>query len=38
VKLLEQLGILSEMTGKQRDRQYLYNEYVKILSDGPRPR
>lgn len=38
VKLLEQLGILSEMTGKQRDRQYLYTEYVKILSEGPRTR
>jgi Fic family protein len=38
VKLLEQLGILSEMTGKQRDRQYLYSKYVTILSDGPHAR
>ena len=33
VKLLEELGILKEMTGKQRDRQFLYAEYVKILSE-----
>ena len=38
VKLLEQLGILSEMTGKQRDRQYMYSEYVRTLSEGPRAR
>jgi hypothetical protein len=37
VKLLEQLGILSEVTGKQRDRVFLYAEYTKILSEGPPP-
>jgi Fic family protein len=36
VKLLEGLGILREVTGKQRDRQYLYGDYVNILSDGPK--
>jgi Fic family protein len=35
VKLLEGLGILSEVTGKQRDRVFVYTEYMKILSDGP---
>jgi Fic family protein len=35
VKLLEKLGILTETTGKQRDRQFLYGDYVKVLSDGP---
>ena len=36
VKFLEQAGILVEATGKQRDRRYIYDEYVRILSDGPK--
>jgi Fic family protein len=35
VKFLEQSGILVEATGKHRDRRYIYEEYVRILSDGP---
>ncbi len=35
VKLLEQLGILSETTGKQRDRVFSYVEYLETLSQGP---
>jgi len=34
VESLEKLGILSEITGKQRDRIYIYEDYVKILNEG----
>lgn len=33
VALLTELGILKELTGKQRDRRFLYNEYVLALDD-----
>ncbi|HEY3819806.1 MAG TPA: Fic family protein [Polyangiaceae bacterium] len=36
VKLLVTLGVLREVTGKQRDRQFLYGEYVELLSHGPK--
>lgn len=31
---LEKLGILQELTGKQRDRVYAYHEYISILNRG----
>lgn len=31
---LEQLGILQELTGKQRDRIYAYRDYIAILNQG----
>ena len=34
---LQQLGIVREMTGKQRGRVYLYDEYMKILNVGTEP-
>lgn len=34
VQQLEKLGILREATGKQRDRLYVYDEYLRILNDG----
>lgn len=34
VKNLEKLGILREITGKQRDRVYVYDPYMKILDQG----
>jgi hypothetical protein len=33
--LLEKLRILKETTGKQRDRQLLYGDYVTALTEGP---
>jgi Fic family protein len=37
VKSLEALGIVREITGKQRDRIYLYDRYVRILDQGTEP-
>ncbi len=37
VKNLEAMGILREITGKRRDRIYLYEPYVKILDEGTEP-
>lgn len=37
VESLEALRILREITGKQRDRIYLYDQYVKILDEGTGP-
>jgi len=34
VESLVNLGILREVTGKQRDRVYIYDPYVKILEEG----
>jgi Fic family protein len=31
---MQKLNILRELTGKQRDRMYVYHEYVEILSEG----
>lgn len=31
---LEQLGILKEVSGKQRDRKYLYEKYFTIITSG----
>jgi len=37
VESLETLGIVREITGKQRDRIYLYDQYVRILDKGTEP-
>ncbi len=37
VESLETLGIVREITGKQRDRIYLYDQYVQILDKGTEP-
>jgi len=37
VESLEALSIVREITGKQRDRIYLYDQYVKILDEGTEP-
>jgi Fic family protein len=39
-RMLEQLrglGIVSELTGRKRDRLFSYVEYVRILSEGTTP-
>ncbi|MDY7011421.1 MAG: hypothetical protein SVV80_11825 [Planctomycetota bacterium] len=37
IESLEQLDIVREVTGKQRDRIYIYERYVKILDEGTEP-
>jgi Fic family protein len=37
VASLEKLGIVHEITGRQRDRVYVYDSYVKILGEGTQP-
>ncbi len=37
IESLEALNIVREITGKQRDRIYLYDQYVKILDEGTEP-
>lgn len=37
VEKLESMGILRELTGKKRDRFYVYDKYVKILNEGTEP-
>lgn len=37
VETLEQLGMLREITGKQRDRIYVYDPYISILGEGTEP-
>ncbi len=37
VEILEGLGLVREITGKQRDRIYAYDPYVKILDEGTEP-
>ncbi len=34
LKLLENLGIMTEITGKSRHRVYIYQEYLNLLNDG----
>ena len=34
VSQLEMAGILKEITGRKRDRRYVYAEYIQILSEG----
>jgi len=37
VEALEKLKIVREITGKQRDRLYAYDRYMKILDEGTEP-
>jgi len=37
IESLEDLGIVREITGKHRDRTYVYDPYVKILDEGTQP-
>lgn len=37
VESLEKIGIIREITGKQRDRINIYDPYVKILDEGTQP-
>ena len=37
VESLEALGMVREITGKRRDRIYVYGPYVKILDEGTEP-
>jgi Fic family protein len=34
VQKLEQLGIVQEITGRERDRIYVYKQYLRIISEG----
>ncbi len=34
---LEQLGIAQEMTGKRRNRLFVYKTYLSILDEGTKP-
>jgi Fic family protein len=34
IAILEELGVLRESTGKQRDRVYVYQEYLQALTEG----
>jgi len=37
LKRLEEIGVVREITGKARDRIYVYNEYLDILAEGTEP-
>jgi len=37
LQVFERLGIVREITGKQRDRVYVYDPYLKILERGTEP-
>ncbi len=37
VNQFEKHGILKEITGKKRDKMYVYKQYIDILSEGTRP-
>jgi Fic family protein len=37
VEHMERLGILEEITGRQRSRLFLYRQYVNILAEGTEP-
>lgn len=37
VRILTELGIVREVTGRSRDRVFVYDEYVRILSEGTEP-
>lgn len=37
LKHLQKLGIVRELTGKERHRLFVYDEYVNILSEGTEP-
>jgi len=37
LKHLERLGIVRELTGRQRDRTFMYSKYLDILNEGTEP-
>lgn len=37
IEHLERIGIMREVTGKQRNRHYVYGEYLGILNEGTEP-
>ena len=37
VVLLEELGIARELTGKRRNRLFVYDDYLSLLSEGTEP-
>lgn len=37
VRQFEKTGILKEITGRKRDKRYVYADYLNILSEGTRP-
>lgn len=37
VNQFEKHGLLKEITGKKRDKRYVYGQYIDILSEGTRP-
>ncbi len=37
MRILEDLGIAREITGRERDRRYSYQQYIGILSEGTEP-
>ncbi len=37
LKKLEEVGIVREITGKARDRMYVYQRYIDILEEGTQP-
>lgn len=37
LKKLEEIGVVREITGKARDRIYVYKEYLDILGEGTQP-
>lgn len=37
LRLIEQLGIVREVTGRRRNRVYAYAEYLRILGEGTEP-
>ncbi len=37
IQHLEKLGIVKELTGRQRNRLFVYQQYMKILSEGTKP-
>ena len=37
IRALEQLGMVREITGRRRDRVFMYDQYMKILSEGTEP-
>ena len=37
IRKMEQLGMVREITGRQRDRLYAYTPYLDILAEGTEP-
>jgi ribosomal protein S25 len=37
MRVLENLGIVRELTGRRRSRVYTYDRYLAILSEGTEP-